>query len=127
MACGLCYNLAVTTKNDVYSWGYGKNCQLGQADDRHQHVPRRIQALQKKKVIQVAAGYEHSVACTKTGELYTWGCGAFGFLGRGNEKDGAVPMPLPGFGEDSDVKIVFVSCGLKHTVFINIYIIVSIR
>lgn len=119
MACGLCYNLAITTKNDVYSWGYGKNCQLGQTDDRHQHVPRRIQALQKKKVIQVAAGYEHSVACTKTGEVYTWGCGAFGMLGRGDEKDQIVPMPLEGFGAESleGIKIVSVSCGLKHTVY----------
>jgi alpha-tubulin suppressor-like RCC1 family protein len=47
-------------------------------------------------VVQVAAGHEHSMALTTTGELYAWGRGADGQLGHGGKEHLAVPRVVDG-------------------------------
>lgn len=44
-------------------------------------MPRRVKALERRRVIDVAGGLHHALACTDEGELFTWGscgCGAVG-------------------------------------------------
>lgn len=55
--------------DEVYSWGYGKNYQLGQQDDRNQAVPKRIQLFNKQQIIMVSSGKEFTVALSKKGEV----------------------------------------------------------
>ena len=43
---------------------------------------------------QVSCGEAHVIALTKSGEVYTWGCGEFGRLGIGNEDDYATPQKV---------------------------------
>ena len=43
--------------------------------------PRRIDALQKLFIVEVAAGDAHSLCRSKTGELYAWGSNKYGQLG----------------------------------------------
>ena len=45
--------------------------------------PKRVGALQGKKVVAIATGSLHCVACTDTGEVFTWGDNDEGQLGDG--------------------------------------------
>lgn len=66
----------------VYSWGNGANYQLGTGATGLQAGPVRLDALRKALVVQVAAAKYHSAAVTKDGQLFTWGFGRGGRLGR---------------------------------------------
>lgn len=56
-----------------YTWKEGK---LWQYD------PQKVHALSHKAVIAVAAGADHSVALSDSGEVWTWGRGEHGQLGQ---------------------------------------------
>ena len=47
--------------------------------------------LQDESIVHVACGWDHSLAVTAEGILYTWGAGTNGKLGHGDENDRAFP------------------------------------
>ena len=51
------------------SRGKGDYHRLGHGTDDHVRRPRRVTALQGKKVISIACGSLHCVACTDTGKI----------------------------------------------------------
>ena len=51
----------------MYYRGKGDYHRLGHGTDDHVRRPRRVSALQGKKVVDVACGSLHCVACTDTG------------------------------------------------------------
>lgn len=71
--------------------GKGDYYRLGHGTDDHVRRPKRVAALQGKKVIAIATGSLHCVACTDTGEVYTWGDNDEGQLGDGTTN--AIPRP----------------------------------
>ena len=42
----------------------------------------------------IGTGLFHTMAVTVTGELYVWGAGSGGQLGRGSVHDGSTPAPI---------------------------------
>lgn len=59
---------------------YGK---LGHGNNVTQKYPRLIAGPLSVKVVRwVSAGYRHSACVTQEGELYTWGEGDYGRLGK---------------------------------------------
>ena len=64
--------------------GKGDYYRLGHGSDDHVRRPKRVAALQNKKVVAIATGSLHCVACTDTGEVYTWGDNDEGQLGDGS-------------------------------------------
>eukprot|EP01124_Arcella_intermedia_P012336 TRINITY_DN18701_c0_g1_i1.p1 TRINITY_DN18701_c0_g1~~TRINITY_DN18701_c0_g1_i1.p1 ORF type:complete len:600 (-),score=178.46 TRINITY_DN18701_c0_g1_i1:23-1624(-) len=52
--------------------------QLGHGDVEDQRLPKVISSLSPYKVIQVACGYNHSLALTEDGKVYTWGSSEYG-------------------------------------------------
>ncbi|XP_062609358.1 E3 ubiquitin-protein ligase HERC2-like [Saccostrea cucullata] len=65
--CGSQFSVALTKSGAVFTWGKGDYHRLGHGSDDHVRRPRRVSALQSKKVIDVACGSLHCVACTDTG------------------------------------------------------------
>ena len=63
--------------------GKGDYHRLGHGSDDHVRRPRRVSALQGKKVVDIACGSLHCVACTDTGEVFSWGDNDEGQLGDG--------------------------------------------
>jgi alpha-tubulin suppressor-like RCC1 family protein len=43
--------------------------------------------IDRFKVIEIAAGEDHSLALTEAGEVFSWGHGLYGQLGQGDVKD----------------------------------------
>src|SRR3546814_15080290 len=75
----------------VYTWGRGDDGRLGHGDNGWQYVPRLLERLSNRSVVQVACGSYHTAAVTASGELLTWGGGMYGKLGHGNELGHSVP------------------------------------
>ena len=49
--------------------------------------------LQSQKVINVAAGSQHSLALTEAGEVFSWGDNSCGQLGRGQLDESQTRQP----------------------------------
>lgn len=103
VASGEHHTIAVSSEGDVYTWGSDRCGQLGHGKSlrSQQHVvrkdsasqdkeidnevllsePRRVEALRRSFVLQVAAGDAHSLCFAKGDELYAWGSNRSGQLG----------------------------------------------
>jgi RCC1 and BTB domain-containing protein len=64
ISAGENHSVVATVTGDVYSWGYGKQGQLGHATGRNEKLPRLVQTLSQSRVVvvQVACGWRHSMA-----------------------------------------------------------------
>ncbi|GAB1604494.1 E3 ubiquitin-protein ligase HERC2-like [Argonauta hians] len=110
--CGSQFSVALTQSGAVYTWGKGDYHRLGHGTDDHVRKPRRVSALQGKKVIDIACGSLHCVACTDTGEVYTWGDNDEGQLGDGTTNAIQRPRAVAAL---QGTKINRVACGSAHS------------
>lgn len=117
VVCGWNFTVALGGDGSVYSWGkQGEGqCGLGYLD-KDQLVPRNIEKLLDSHVIDIACGYTHTIALTSKGEVYSWGLGEYGQLGRG-----IVYQPVPELVDFSAVlcppdRVTRVYCGAFHSV-----------
>ena len=90
ISAGDSHMLAVDTQGTVYAWGDNTYGQLGCSPNalRNSKYPVRVRILDNNgnsvtNIISVAAGSNHSLALTNTGEVYAWGRNDDGQLGRG--------------------------------------------
>lgn len=69
IACGESVSLAVSSKGDLYSWGFGSCLQLGTGEDEDEFVPVKVEGknLQSElhKVLEVSAGGQHTAMLVK--------------------------------------------------------------
>ena len=77
-------SLALTADGAVWSWGNGGHGKLGHGDNRHLLLPKKIEAF-GQRVVSVSAHEHHSIALTADGAVFTWGKGADGCLGHGED------------------------------------------
>lgn len=61
--CGGNHNLALTDKNEVYSWGYGDMLALGHGEEKDENLPKKLNFTKAKikniTITQVGAQREH--------------------------------------------------------------------
>ncbi|XP_029462134.1 alsin isoform X2 [Rhinatrema bivittatum] len=74
--------LLPSLKTEVWSWGRGKEGQLGHGDVLPRLQPLCVRCLDGKEVIRLTAGGLHSLALTAKSQVYSWGSNAFGQLGH---------------------------------------------
>lgn len=90
ISCGADHTLAIGSAG-VWAWGNGAGGKLGLGDNKDRYEPCIVPALRAKAILQVAAGYWHSMAVVqyppmlKGGWLYTWGSGYHGQLAQTNK------------------------------------------
>lgn len=99
--CGACHSLALTDSGTVYVWGKNSQgqCGLGHLDDVSR--PTLVTALVSETIVQITAGWEHSVARTDIGALYSWGSG------YKDNRRGLVP-PVLGLGMSIQICVKYV-------------------
>ncbi|XP_014717565.2 serine/threonine-protein kinase Nek8 [Equus asinus] len=105
---GTAHSAAVTTSGDCYTFGSNQHGQLGTNARRVSRVPCRVQGLQGIKIAMVACGDAFTVAIGAEGEVYSWGKGARGRLGRRDE-DAGLPRPVQ-LDETHPYTVTSVSC-----------------
>ena len=66
--CGSQFSVALSKEGAVYTWGKGDYHRLGHGTDEHVRRPRKVQALAGKRIVSLATGSLHCVACTDQGE-----------------------------------------------------------
>jgi len=84
ISAGELHSAVVTDDGDVYSWGDGFCGQLGLGDKRPQLLPCQVRhGLEDECVASVSCGARHTLCVTEEGEVFSFGLGYFGVLGRG--------------------------------------------
>jgi len=78
IACGSYHSFALDDAGRVYAWGLNNFGQLGLGDgagesDAAVLDATLITALSDHTIVDIVGGVHHSLACTKEGELLTWG------------------------------------------------------
>jgi len=115
------HSLALTADGAVWSWGGGASGKLGHGDLQNQLLPKKIEALAGQRVLAVSAGYFHSLALTADGAVWSWGFGAFGMLGHGDDQQlghgDLQAQLLPKKVEAlAGRRVVAVSAGVNHSI-----------
>ena len=84
VAAGELHSAAVTVDGDLYTWGDSFCGQLGHGEKGPLTSPVQVTAggLEDECVANVSCGARHTLAVTEDGEVFSWGLGHFGVLGR---------------------------------------------
>ncbi|KAL1360046.1 PH, RCC1 and FYVE domains-containing protein 1-like [Arachis hypogaea] len=115
VACGENHTCALTTSDELYSWGDGAYNVglLGHGSDSSHWIPKRVSGpLEGHQVISVACGTWHSALATANGKLFTFGDGTFGVLGHGDRESVLYPKEVQLL---SGLRTLKVACGVWHT------------
>ena len=104
----------------MFSWGTNGESQLGVVDTENRMVPTLVTGLLKTKtVVQVTAGYAHSVCLTADGLVFVCGCGDNGQLGVGDTEGRVHVVPTLVQGELEGRKVLQVAAGGDHTLCVT--------
>jgi len=82
------------TSSSVYTWGLNRLGDLGIGVSVQQtfSTPQDVTALDCQNVVAMAAGAQHMVALTGSGQVYVWGGGVRDTLGDGSIESSDVPV-----------------------------------
>ncbi|XP_051872170.1 alsin isoform X3 [Pristis pectinata] len=102
-------------QTELWSWGRGKEGQLGHGDVLPRLQPLCIKSLNNKEVVQIVAGAYHSLALTARSQVYSWGSNTFGQLGHAES-----PTVIPRLAKLPEGTCVWdVAAGQGHTLFLT--------
>eukprot|EP00960_Hanusia_phi_P055290 762930-Hanusia_phi.AAC.8 len=137
--------MAVTSLGKVYVWGKilhfvsstltfalgsGSSGQLGQdslgigptsIQPRRSLEPIIVKSLVDKFIVQVSAGWMHSIALSNDGEVWVWGGNKYGQLGLGDKLDRFAPVKLQDVYKGSHFlgSVISIAAGHGHSLFLN--------
>ncbi len=95
LAAGGFHSLAVKRNGTIWGWGSNQSGQLGNGTLVDQQLPSLIADLDGlADIVAVAAGAQHSLALSGTGEVYGWGANGAGQLGDGTAVGSLTPVLL---------------------------------
>jgi alpha-tubulin suppressor-like RCC1 family protein len=98
ISCSYNHTIALTKSDEIYVCGHNMNGELGLGDQTSRSYfcvqQWKEEGMIKKltNIKKISTGYCHSMALTKSGEVYTWGCNSFSQLGR--ESDQKIPKKI---------------------------------
>jgi alpha-tubulin suppressor-like RCC1 family protein len=93
IAAGANHALALTSDGNLWAWGANADGQLGDGNaPTIRRAPAPIAGL--SSIAHVGAGFNHSVAVTVNGVVFSWGKNADGQLGDGADWPRSVPSPI---------------------------------
>nr|XP_004552854.2 E3 ubiquitin-protein ligase HERC2 isoform X1 [Maylandia zebra] len=115
IACGSTYSAAITADGELYTWGRGNYGRLGHGSSEDQTTPMVVTAFKGLKVVDVACGSgdAQTLAVTENGQVWSWGDGDYGKLGRGGSDGCKTPKLVEKL---QDLDIVKVCCGSQFSV-----------
>lgn len=102
VTCGDSISAALTAEGKIYTWGtfrdskgvigvksqsrrIEENHKVGRTEEQHSDfhiIPTLLKDLSHLRIKKISAGANHLLALTDDGEVYAWGCGEQGQLGR---------------------------------------------
>jgi alpha-tubulin suppressor-like RCC1 family protein/Mg-chelatase subunit ChlD len=102
IAAGGFHTLVLKDNGTVFGWGGGANGQLGNGTrTTNQLTPVQAQGL--TGVSAIAGGFQHSLAVTSTGTVWSWGNNSNGQLCDGSSTDRLTPVQVTAAGPAKSV------------------------
>ncbi len=96
--CGYSHVAVVTESGKLFMAGHGGDGALGVGGKSDRHRLCHVIALDAVAIDNASCSlgerHGHSLACTKTGEVYSWGDGYKGKLGHGDQESKELPTRL---------------------------------
>ena len=118
MAAGRHHSICVDDGGNVFTWGSNKYGQLGHPPTvLMASVPMAVEGLLGKRIVQVSAGDDFTLALADDGRIYSFGRNSDGRLGNVDKKlfrsrKTYVPTALEGFGPgETEHRAVKIGCG----------------
>ena len=116
ISCGG-YHTVALCEGGLFTWGHGANGRLGRAKGEDQLVPGRVPSSNVQSgVVEIACGEHHTALRKADGRVFTWGRGAFGRLGHGDEADVNTPREVEAL---SGLEASQIACGVYHTLVVT--------
>lgn len=84
ISAGAHHSLILTEEGQLYSFGYGQHGQLGLRNNTNYCTPQLVKDFLSQPLAAIEAGWHHSLALTRRGDLYSCGYGESGQLGLGS-------------------------------------------
>uniref|UniRef100_A0A8C2JJ07 non-specific serine/threonine protein kinase n=2 Tax=Cyprinus carpio TaxID=7962 RepID=A0A8C2JJ07_CYPCA len=118
VSCGADFTACVTDEDQMYMFGSDYYGCVGVENELGMEVlePVLLDFFQERPVRQVSCGDNHVVALTRSGDIYSWGCGEHGRLGLDCEDDFSSPMQVE---VPKGAVIDSVYCGSDCTFFLT--------
>ena len=113
VAAGNKHSMAITDQGDMYTWGRGKEGQLGLGGIENKREPQIVPSLQGREVVYASGGDGMTAAIVVDGSVYTWGNGALGKLGQGRSTSNQ-SLPRMVRGALNHEVVVQISLGFEH-------------
>jgi alpha-tubulin suppressor-like RCC1 family protein len=120
IAAGTYHGVALLDDGTLRAWGYNDYGQLGSGDFAvHTNSPAPVVGVggagQLANVVQLDAGWGHTLAVTGDGRALAWGWDAYGQLGDMVVGDRIAPAPVLAQGGAELADVVRVSAGFTHS------------
>lgn len=117
ISCGDDFNIALTAKHKVLSFGKNENGQLGintnTIDQTVYDITNNFNLDNNDYIINVKSGASHSLAYSKNGNIYSWGDNSFGQLGFKDKTVKEMPTQI----EQIKDSVIDVACG-RYTSYV---------
>lgn len=102
MQCGWGHTLVLKPDGRVYAWGYNAYGQVGDGTTQDRTTPVVVKGVggsgELSGVVQIAAGWYHSLALLSDGRVVAWGYNSCGQLGDGTTVNRPYPVVVKGPG-----------------------------
>ncbi|CAK4083269.1 unnamed protein product [Aphanomyces euteiches] len=96
VACGEHFTAVLSRQGDIYAFGEGQSGQLGIGRCTKSFIPRKtlpsIDATDP--FVEIACGWAHALAVSKSGRLFAWGFNQYGQLGLGDTTSRFLPEEI---------------------------------
>ncbi len=115
VVCGGYHTLAITDQAQLYTWGRGDFGQLGTGRMSHELVPTHVESLRHRRVVEVAAGDNHSLCLLDGGEMTSFGFGQYGQLGHGSASNESEPKSIAFFTNSHRI-VKQIAAGQSHSI-----------
>eukprot|EP01133_Synstelium_polycarpum_P005694 gene5694-6578_t len=77
---------------------------------------RYLPSAPTRSIVQISSGTDHCGMVSRDGHVYTLGCGQYGRLGHGTDKQMCSPTPIQAL---KDVRVAKISCGHFHSAVVT--------
>ncbi|KAK6909384.1 hypothetical protein I203_103401 [Kwoniella mangroviensis CBS 8507] len=132
VTAGHTFSLFLTSTGQVYAAGSSECGQLGNGKTGERIIKngkvafdvespaRLIQGFEKRKIVQIASGNQHSLALDEEGYVYAWGYAGYSRLGLQDQKDRLVPTLVPHFaGNNIAWRAAQILCGPTSSIVVD--------
>ena len=121
ISAGSDHNMALSKDGTVFTWGSNAYGQLGNGSSVNSMLPVQVKSADGNSfladIVQISAGYVHSMALKKDGTVLAWGRNDGGQLGNNNTSNKSLPVQVKGGASGSEylTDVVQVTAGNWHS------------